>query len=434
MLSSIKTTACLLVVVMISASLSGCLGNSEEEINGYNQTINENNDLINSLEEQVENLSSLLLVANSNIANLELEYSNLNYELTSMNNKQNQSEAAIESLEEQLFTMEFSLVENKSIKNSLQSQLDLANQMLLLSNQQVADLESELLSANQQIAGLESELLLANSTITTLQEQLAELSAQLNESLTEENNASESDEYNVLYIGHSFGRPFASQMESFASMVGIEHNQSIVFSGGDSGSPEELWDDLEHRTDITEILDGGSIDALIMICCSPSWQADYGMSDDDAVWNFTSYALEQNPNTRIGLAMPWEDFPLQYDNASEHRDLTDRGYNMWKNMANRLSGDFNNADVFTFYHGEAIYELRHMFEEGTLSDVDQLIGPSENSLFTDQKGHAGKIAIDTGTLLWMAAIHNVEPTSFPMFSDWQTDIRMIAQDIIDEGN
>ena len=65
---------------MISASLSGCLGNSEEEINGYNQTINENNDLINSLEEQVENLSSLLLVANSNIANLELEYSNLNYE------------------------------------------------------------------------------------------------------------------------------------------------------------------------------------------------------------------------------------------------------------------------------------------------------------------------------------------------------------------
>tara|TARA_B000000609_G_scaffold153511_1_gene142073 strand:+ start:746 stop:2005 length:1260 start_codon:yes stop_codon:yes gene_type:complete len=419
---------------MISASLSGCLGNSEEEINGYNQTINENNDLINSLEEQVENLSSLLLVANSNIANLELEYSNLNYELTSMNNKQNQSEAAIESLEEQLFTMEFSLVENKSIKNSLQSQLDLANQMLLLSNQQVADLESELLSANQQIAGLESELLLANSTITTLQEQLAELSAQLNESLTEENNASESDEYNVLYIGHSFGRPFASQMESFASMVGIEHNQSIVFSGGDSGSPEELWDDLEHRTDIIEILDGGSIDALIMICCSPSWQADYGMSDDDAVWNFTSYALEQNPNTRIGLAMPWEDFPLQYDNASEHRDLTDRGYNMWKNMANRLSGDFNNADVFTFYHGEAIYELRHMFEEGTLSDVDQLIGPSENSLFTDQKGHAGKIAIDTGTLLWMAAIHNVEPTSFPMFSDWQTDIRMIAQDIIDEGN
>ena len=104
-----------------------------------NQTINENNDLINSLEEQVENLSSLLLVE-FNIANLELEYSNLNYELTSMNNKQNQSEAAIESLEEQLFTMEFSLVENKSIKNSLQSQLDLANQMLLLSNQQAADL------------------------------------------------------------------------------------------------------------------------------------------------------------------------------------------------------------------------------------------------------------------------------------------------------
>ena len=121
-------------------------------------------------------------------------------------------------------------------------------------------------------------------------------------------------------------------MESFASMVALSTTNQLSSAVVIQRSPEELWDDLEHRTDITEIL-GGSIDALIMICCSPSWQADYGM------WrygrNFTSYALEQNPNTRIGLAMPWEDFPLQYDNASEHRDLTDRGYNMWKNMANR---------------------------------------------------------------------------------------------------
>ena len=167
-----------------------------------------------------------------------------------------------------------------------------------------------------------------------------------------------------------------------------------------------------------------------MICCSPSWQANYGMNDDDAVWNFTSYALQQNPNTRIGLAMPWEDFPLQYDNASEHRDLTDRGYNLWMNMAGRLSSDFNNADVFTFYHGEAMYELRHMYEEGNLSDVSQLMGSSDNSLFTDQKGHAGQIVVDTGTLLWMAAIHNVEPSSFPEFDDWETDIRVVAQNIL----
>ncbi len=423
MFSRTKTTACLLVILMISISLSGCIGSNETqleaEIADNNQIISDNNLVITELEAEVENLSNLLTVANSNIDNLEQEHSSLTADLILMNNRQNVSEASIKALEQQIFQLEYALVENKSIKNSLQSQLDVVT--------------NSLVEANQQIANLTTELMLANATISTLQEQIAELNAQLNETTNDGENTQD-DPYNVLYIGHSFGRPFASQMEDFAAMVGIDHNQSIVFSGGDSGSPEELWENVGRRTEIMEILDGGSIDTLVMICCSPSWQADYGLNDDDAVWNFTSYALQQNPNTRIGLAMPWEDFPLQFDNASEHRDLTDRGYNMWMNMAGRLSSDFNNADVFTFYHGQAMYELRHMYEEGNLSDVSQLMGSSENSLFTDQKGHAGQIVIDTGTLLWMAAIHNIEPNSFPEFDDWETDIRIVAQNILSEGN
>ncbi|DAC58649.1 MAG TPA: hypothetical protein HA354_03345 [Candidatus Poseidoniaceae archaeon] len=423
MFSWAKTTACLLVILMISISLSGCIGSNETqleaEIADNNQIISDNNLVITELEAEVENLSNLLTVANSNIDNLEQEHSSLTADLILMNNRQNVSEASIKALEQQIFQLEYALVENKSIKNSLQSQLDVVT--------------NSLVEANQQIANLTTELMLANATISTLQEQIAELNAQLNETTNDGENTQD-DPYNVLYIGHSFGRPFASQMEDFAALVGIDHNQSIVFSGGDSGSPEELWENVGRRTEIMEILDGGSIDTLVMICCSPSWQADYGLNDDDAVWNFTSYALQQNPNTRIGLAMPWEDFPLQFDNASEHRDLTDRGYNMWMNMAGRLSSDFNNADVFTFYHGEAMYELRHMYEEGNLSDVSQLMGSSENSLFTDQKGHAGQIVIDTGTLLWMAAIHNIEPNSFPEFDDWETDIRIVAQNILSEGN
>lgn len=423
MFSRAKTTSCFLVILMISISLSGCIGSNETqleaEIADNNQIISDNNLVITELEAEVENLSNLLTVANSNIDNLEQEHSSLTADLILMNNRQNVSEASIKALEQQIFQLEYALVENKSIKNSLQSQLDVVT--------------NSLVEANQQIANLTTELMLANATISTLQEQIAELNAQLNETTNDGENTQD-DPYNVLYIGHSFGRPFASQMEDFAAMVGIDHNQSIVFSGGDSGSPEELWENIGRRTEIMEILDGGSIDTLVMICCSPSWQADYGLNDDDAVWNFTSYALQQNPNTRIGLAMPWEDFPLQFDNASEHRDLTDRGYNMWMNMAGRLSSDFNNADVFTFYHGEAMYELRHMYEEGNLSDVSQLMGSSENSLFTDQKGHAGQIVIDTGTLLWMAAIHNIEPNSFPEFDDWETDIRIVAQNILSEGN
>ena len=99
-------------------------------------------------------------------------------------------------------------------------------------------------------------------------------------------------------------------------------------------------------------------------------------------------------------------------------------------MASRLSSDFNNADVFTFYHGAAAYELREMFEAGNLSDVNQLRGPSATSLFTDQKGHAGQIVKDLGTLLachpWSGSL------TMPEFSQYDTGIRLIAKAILDE--
>ena len=246
------------------------------------------------------------------------------------------------------------------------------------------------------------------------------------------NISAQSSSTNVLYIGHSFGRPFAAQMENFSAMAGINHNQTIEFSGGASGAPDQLWADDGHRENIKAILDTGTIDVLVMICCSADWVANFGLTDDDAVWNFTSYALQQNPNTRIGLAMPWSDFPEDYDDAAEHRNATDQAYPLWKNMASRLSSDFNNADVFAFYHGAAVYELREMFEGGNLSDVDQMRGSSGTSLFTDEKGHAGQIVKDLGTLLWLAAIHGVDPMTMPEFTQYETDIRLIARAILDE--
>ena len=84
----------------------------------------------------------------------------------------------------------------------------------------------------------------------------------------------QSDTTNVLYIGHSFGRPFADQMEHFSSLAGINHNQTIEFSGGASGAPDQLWADDGHRENIKAILDTGTIDVLIMICCSADWVAN----------------------------------------------------------------------------------------------------------------------------------------------------------------
>ena len=72
--------------------------------------------------------------------------------------------------------------------------------------------------------------------------------------------------YATLYIGHSFGTPFAERLEDFADNSGIVgHSQSIVFRGGNTnGNPEGLWNDEVARVEIQSILDQGKTDLLII--------------------------------------------------------------------------------------------------------------------------------------------------------------------------
>ena len=244
-----------------------------------------------------------------------------------------------------------------------------------------------------------------------------------------------SEDYNVLYIGHSFGRRFAELLEDYSQTAGItNHTAYAQFSGGVSGAPDALWSDETDSERIKEFLDTGEIDVLIMICCSIEFM-ETGLQSDEAIWNFTDYALNKNPDTRIGLSMIWKDYPGQYENASEHRNGSGFLYESWVRLASNLSADYPNADIFTFHHGAVAYELRDMFETGQLDeDIGQLIGGKPTSVFTDEKGHAGQITIDTGTLIWLHAVHGVEPMEMPEFTQWNTDIRLIAESLLNESN
>ena len=241
------------------------------------------------------------------------------------------------------------------------------------------------------------------------------------------------DDENILYIGHSFGRPFAKLVEEYAHTAGIKkHAQYIEFSGGESGSPALLWEDAEHRANIKAFLDTGEIDVLIMICCSPEFIET--LDTDQAIWNFTDYAVEMNPDVRIGLAMPWKDYPAEYENASEYAaNSTLDIWPYWGNLSDDLSADYPGTDVFTFHHGAVMYELRAMFEDGEIDDdVRQMTGAKKSSIFTDAKGHAGYIAEDTGVYVWLNAIHGIDPMDMPRPGQYTVDIREIASKIIDE--
>lgn len=240
------------------------------------------------------------------------------------------------------------------------------------------------------------------------------------------------EKYNVLYIGHSFGRPFAEAMEDFSEAAGIsDHAQHIVFSGGASGTPGALWANAAHRTEILAYLDTGEIDVLIMICCSVDFIESEG-AQDAAIWEFTAYAYEKNPDIRIGLALSWQDYPEDYSDVATHRMGTDVVYPYWQDLGNNLSMSFGGLDVFTIYHGAAIYALRELYEADSLDDVQQMTGPRASSLFTDTKGHAAHITKDTGALLWLYAIHGVDPLSMPYFEAYDTDIRDIAASVLND--
>jgi hypothetical protein len=244
----------------------------------------------------------------------------------------------------------------------------------------------------------------------------------------------DADAYNVLYIGHSFGRTFAESLEDYAHTAGIDnHATYIVFSGGASGAPDQLWRDTSDRDLIQDFLDTGEIDVLIMICCSMEF-IESGAQSDEAVWNFTAYAVDKNPDIRIGLAMPWKDYPADYSTVEEHRDGMDEAYEGWVNLSSNLSTDYPHTEVFTFHHGAVVYELRAMHEAGELeADVKQLSGPKATSIFTDPKGHAGQITLDAGTYIWLHAVHGVDSMDMPAPVGYTADLRDIAKAVIDES-
>jgi len=236
----------------------------------------------------------------------------------------------------------------------------------------------------------------------------------------------------VLYIGHSFGRPFAANLESITGLAGIDgHEQHIIFKGGEGGAPQAMWEAPEQQALIMERLDTGTVDVVVMICCSQEFKDSAGQSDH-AIFDISAYALEQNPDTRIGLAMPWLDFPSSYASVDDHRAVIDAVWPLYQQLAGRVSSELG-GEVFAFYHGAAVFEVRALFEQGPLSDVTNLIGPRSDSVFTDEKGHAGTLAKDAGTLVWLHAIYGVDPLDLPPFNNYDVDIREIAGAALDHA-
>ena len=75
-----------------------------------------------------------------------------------------------------------------------------------------------------------------------------------------------------------------------------------------------------------------------------------------------------------------------------------------------------------------------LFEMGALPDVEQLRGPENTSIFTDRKGHAGKILKDMGGLIWLGSIYGVDVSEYAFERDYVTDLAGMADTIVSEDD
>ena len=208
------------------------------------------------------------------------------------------------------------------------------------------------------------------------------------------------DGANCLFIGHSFFIPIARQFDAFALENDFpEHMAQFVFSGGQSGSPARLWNDAEHKAEITEILAEGNVDLFAMTIHEGTVIQDYV--------RWIDLALTYNPNTSFFIGIPWNtDGPKGTLEESELANL--ETVQLAERSLPQLRELYPDHQIFAAAYGGIASTMRSDFELGNLPDVTQLVGTRDTSLHTDSFGHAGSMLVDMVALSWLAILYGAE--------------------------
>jgi len=233
--------------------------------------------------------------------------------------------------------------------------------------------------------------------------------------------------FDSLFIGHSFFRPFAEGMPAHAANTGFtDHAQEVVFAGGANGAPEALWNNATKRAAIQGVLDSGDVDLFGMTA-----HTDYPTLTGYHLW--FDYALEQNPDTRFFLGLPWLPYPATYT-AGEYSSAWHTTHETaWHvGLIDALRADYPGVDIYGIPYGQAAVELYDLYDAGQLPDVDTLTGSADEAIFTDSLGHPGDILRDLGRLVWLRAIYGVDLSSYDYDPGYTVDLLAIADSIMDE--
>ena len=239
---------------------------------------------------------------------------------------------------------------------------------------------------------------------------------------------------NMLLMGNSFFRPYAERFRELAlDAEFLEHIGTTVFRGGDNGTPIGLWNNADTQTEIKQILDSGDIQMLGM-----TWY----YNENNPLSGFTEwidYALQNNPNIKIFVSIPPIDFPAEWQQRAEGF-----GYNSvrelyefvvsdltHKAVIDQLRERYPSTEIFSLPTGWATFDLVNQYENDLLLDDVSLFGSYDDSIFTDAKGHQGKIVVYTGALVWLNGLYGVNLRTNEFDTGFNTDLHTIAEEIMD---
>lgn len=234
------------------------------------------------------------------------------------------------------------------------------------------------------------------------------------------------DGFDSLFIGHSFFRPMAEEMAVLAPAAGFdEHTQTVVFSGGATGAPQGLWIQDGKRTEIQGVLDTGTIE-LFGMTYHPSHPTLEGYR------NWIDYALVDNPDVAVFIAIPWLTDPVDFTAAAYDAAYTAGYPGIVSVLIDPLRSEYPDTTIFAIPYGFSAVELYNRWDAGTLTDVSELVGSNGSGVFRDDFGHADLILEDLSSLVWLQAIYGVDLATFDAGYPWTLDLNAIAASILAE--
>jgi hypothetical protein len=246
----------------------------------------------------------------------------------------------------------------------------------------------------------------------------------------------------MVFMGNSFFRPYADHFGMMAADAGFpDHADTGVFAGGDKGVPKYLWSDpseanQENKQLIQAALDEGGIDVFGMTGSDISQSA----TPTEGYSEWIAYALQNNPDVDILISVPAIDFPADWQQRAEEFGVADIhelyaffvDEMMNKTLIDSLREEFPSTHIFSIPTGKAAKVLARMYQDNMLLDDVLPRGPYEESLFTDEKGHQGKIIVETGTLMWLNGLYGVDLSSNDFDTGFDTDLPTIAAEIMQQ--